>query len=200
MLLDAAITRGFVIDLLESIVSCFLNVGQGRPQASFCVSVRPTAGISARSQRPSALADQILILIRNLPKRQQDVLFRAVKQERKPHKPALDPAVQGLATKVSPAELRRQLILEQEMRPLQDQLASVGFRKQGPTPAHRFIESKVKPFRSDWRHLAKEDKNTKVESKRREIRVSDEFARLFPAEAREARKLAGIEPLILIEM
>ena len=70
MLLDAAITRGFVIDLLESIVSCFLNVGQGRPQASFCVSVRPTAGISARSQRPSALADQILILIRNLPKRQ----------------------------------------------------------------------------------------------------------------------------------
>jgi hypothetical protein len=101
------------------------------------------------------------------------------------HQIGIDPQVQD-TTKISTAELGRQLILERDIQPLQDQLATLGYRKQGPTPAHR--------------HLSKEEKKSLLETKRRQIRESNEFALVFPAEAREARKLAGIEPLILIEM
>lgn len=38
---------------------------------------------------PQALSDQILTLLRNLPRQQQDALFRTAKQERKPAKSAL---------------------------------------------------------------------------------------------------------------
>ena len=37
---------------------------------------------SPSATEPSALADQILTLIRNLPKQQQDVLFRAGRERR----------------------------------------------------------------------------------------------------------------------
>jgi flagellar biosynthesis chaperone FliJ len=148
----------------------------------------------------ASMPDNLLAALRGLTKEQQDFIFHILKKERKAARPGLDSNVQSLVTAISTAELRNQLTLEKEIQPLRAQLANFGVKKLGPTAAHRWVEVELKPFREGWKDLAKEEKKSRLEAKRREIRESDEFARVFPAEARVARKEAGIEPLVLIEL
>ncbi len=97
------------------------------------------------------------------------------------------------------SELRRQLILEQEIQPLQEKLRTLGLRRLGPTVAHRWIDAKIAASRSEWRKLPKPEQQARADAKRREIGESDEFARPFPAEAYAARTKAGITPLTLAD-
>ncbi len=139
---------------------------------------------------------EILNLLQGLPKESQDALVRQLRESRKTAKAGLAPNIQELSTAISRAELRRQMILEEEIKPLEEELRTLGLRRLGPTPAHRWVESKLAGYRTEWRKLPKPEKKAQADAKRREVRESDEFARLFPAEAYKARKEAGVEPLI----
>lgn len=147
----------------------------------------------------NANLDNILDLVQALDRENQDALVRRLREKRKAAKAALDPKIQELSSAISRLELRRQLILEQDIEPLQEQLRALGLRRLGPTVAHRWIDAKMAISRGEWQDLPKPEQKVRADAKRREIRESDEFARLFPAEAHEARKEAGIRPFISIE-
>lgn len=159
------------------------------------------SGTSRTSENGKApVADKILNMLLAISIEQQDTLLRQFKEQRKAAKSSLNPQLLGLATSISTAKLQYDLVKERKIQPLQEQMSALGHRKQGPTVAHRWIEAQVKAFRPEWKDLAKDEKKSRLEAKRREFRESDEFARFFPFEAYKARREAGIEPFILIEL
>jgi len=159
------------------------------------------SGASRTSENGEApVADKILNMLLAISIELQDTVLRQFTEQRKAAKSSLNPELLGLATSISTAELQCLLIKEREILPRQEEMATLGHRKQGPTVAHRWIELKVKTFRSELKDLPADEKKARIEVKRRELRESDEFARRFPAEAYTARKKAAIEPPILIEL
>jgi hypothetical protein len=96
-----------------------------------------------------------------------------------------------LATAVSTYQLQRQKILYEEILPRLNRLIHLGHRMPGPTIAFRWVDAQLKSCRAEWKGLPKEEYKVRLEEKRREIRLTAEFAQLFPCEAYTERRESG---------
>jgi hypothetical protein len=107
----------------------------------------------------------------------------------------IPPQMLEIASTISTYQLQREQILYEEILPRLNQLIHLGHRMSGPTIAFRWVDAQLKSCRAAWKGLSKTDYKARLEEKRREIRLTPEFAQLFPAEAyTERRESGGAEP------
>jgi hypothetical protein len=151
-----------------------------------------TNGSAAANSAPAGLPEEVKKILAGLPADQALEAGRYLKAVHAVVDDGIDPTQLELASAISKYELQRAIIFENEIMPRLKQLTHLGHRTTGPTIAFRWVDAQLKPCRATWKGLSKAEYKARLEAKRREIRLSTEFAELFPFEAEAERRKAGI--------